>query len=212
MNKELALRLLKYKRLLHQLKSLGFVKVFSNNLGDAIGVSPALVRKDFSLLSLSGNKRGGYHIDTLVERLNEVLGKNEKQDVVLVGCGKIGTALMQYREFERQGIRIVAGFDKDPQNVENSTKTPVFTDRQLEEYVAKHDIRIAIIAVPEESAADVAERLQHEGIKGILNFAPVELKSTDHCIINNVNIGLELENLFFLVKYAQEQPTGIAPE
>lgn len=212
MNKELVLRLLKYKRLLQQLKSLGFVKVFSNNLGDAIGVSPALVRKDFSVLSLSGNKRGGYHIDTLVERLNEVLGKNEKQDVVLVGCGKIGTALMQYREFERQGIRIVAGFDKDPQHVQNPTKTPVFTDRQLEEYVAKHDIRIAVVAVPEESAADVAERLQHAGIKGILNFAPVELKSTEQCIINNVNIGLELENLFFMVKYAQEQPAGVTPE
>jgi redox-sensing transcriptional repressor len=212
MNKELVLRLLKYKRLLQQLKSLGFIKVFSNNLGDAIGVSPALVRKDFSVLSLSGNKRGGYHIDTLVERLNEVLGKNEKQDVVLVGCGKIGTALMQYREFERQGIRIVAGFDRDPQNVENPTKTPVFTDRQLEEYVAKHDIRIAVVAVPEESAADVAERLQQAGLKGILNFAPVELKSSDQCIINNVNIGLELENLFFMVKYAQEQPAAVAPE
>jgi redox-sensing transcriptional repressor len=64
MNKELILRLSKYKRLLHKLKALGFERVFSNNLGDAIGVAPALVRKDFSMLRLPGNRRGGYQIDT----------------------------------------------------------------------------------------------------------------------------------------------------
>src|SRR6056297_4001676 len=92
MNKDFILRLTKYKRLLYKLKALGFERVFSNNLGDAIGVTPALVRKDFSTLNLPGNKRGGYNIDTLVHRLDKILGRDQPQQVIVIGCGRIGTA------------------------------------------------------------------------------------------------------------------------
>jgi redox-sensing transcriptional repressor len=79
LNKELVIRLLKYRRILTQLKSLGFEKVFSNNLGDAIGVAPALVRKDFSLLVLGGNKRGGYNIDYLYTVADRALYQAKQQ-------------------------------------------------------------------------------------------------------------------------------------
>ena len=99
MNIEIIKRLSQYKSVLQKLKTLGFVKVFSDNLGDAIGVSSSLVRRDFTAFGLTGNKRGGYNIDELITRLNTILGKEDVQRIIIVGCGKIGTALMNYTGF-----------------------------------------------------------------------------------------------------------------
>jgi redox-sensing transcriptional repressor len=203
MNRDFILRLSKYKRILHKIKSLGFVKVFSNNLGDAIGVSPALVRKDFSMISLPGNKRGGYNIDTVIERLNNVLGQESPHRVILAGCGKIGRALMEYKEFAKDGIEIVAGFDIDPEAVRTASRVPVHPIAELVEFVHTNGIKIGIIAVPDSAASQVLELMLQAGVRGILNFAPVELKGSPGCacIVQNVNIGLEIENLLYLVNH-----------
>mgnify|MGYP006273425655 CR=1 FL=1 len=201
------LRLARYLRILEKLKNLGLVKVFSNNLGDAVGVSAAAVRKDLATFGIQGNKRGGYSIETLIGRLNELLGKRSDQDVVLVGCGRIGSALLSYREFEKEGLRIVAGFDVD-ERLHRAGPPPVLPLERLEAFVRDRGIRIAIMAVPETAAQRVFERLRAAGIEGVLNFAPSELKCStpeceegcpDGCVVQNVNIGLELENLFYMV-------------
>ncbi len=209
MNKDFILRLTKYKRLLYKLKALGFERVFSNNLGDAIGVTPALVRKDFSTLNLPGNKRGGYHIDTLIEKLDKLLGRDRPQHVIVVGCGRIGTALMEYSGFNTDGITIVAGFDAAPDNVENAAGVPIYHIDDMEEYVASHDIKVGVIAVPDNEASKVLDKMIFAGIRGVLNFAPVELKCTRHdcprsTTIHNVNIALELEHLFYQVNSQEE--------
>ena len=207
MNKELVLRLAKYRRLLYKLKNLGLERVFSNNLGDAIGVTPALVRKDFSMINLTGNKRGGYNIDSVIQSLDDILGQSQPKEVVLVGCGRIGTALLEYKEFARDGINIVAGFDVDPSRVKTVSETPIYHIDQLEEVVRKNKVTVGIIAVPDSAATQVLDRMVDAGISGILNFAPVELKCSKkcerdncpvRCNIQNVNIALEIDNLFFL--------------
>ncbi len=215
MNKDIILRLTKYKRLLYKLKALGFERVFSNNLGDAIGVTPALVRKDFSTLSLPGNKRGGYNIDMLVERLDSLLGRDQPQKVVVVGCGRIGTALMQYSGFSTDGIDIVAGFDNRPDEVRTAASIPIHHIDELPSFVKENDIRVGVIAVPDSEASKVLNQMIHAGIKGVLNFAPVELKCHNeecsmNCLIHNVNIALELEHLFYQVhaKEAGEEENG----
>ena len=202
MNKELILRLTKYKRILNKLKALGLERVFSNNLGDAIGVSPALVRKAFSNLNLPGNKRGGYNIDELTERLDRVLGYDENQDVIIVGCGRIGTALMRFDEFHHEGIKIKAGFDAAPEHVDNVTEIPVYPLEKLPQFVKDNDIRVGVIAVPDNAASQVFDLMLQAGIRGILNFAAVELKCAErecpsNCTVHNVNIGLEIEHLFY---------------
>ena len=208
MNKELIIRLSKYKRLLHKFKALGLERVFSNNLGDAIDVTPALVRKDFSVLELPGNKRGGYNIDEILERLDEKLGLKRKKDVIIVGCGKIGTALLEYRGFSTDGINIIAGFDHEPSSVKPSSGVPIYGMDVLADFIKEHNIQVGVIAVPDTGAADVLETLVSAGVKGILNFAPVELKSpkkneddetSSKAIIHNINIGTEIENLFYLL-------------
>ena len=219
-HRPMVLRLARYLRVLQKLKGLGFVRVFSNNLGDAIGATPAVVRKDFSVIGITGNKRGGYTIDSLIERLTNVLGKNESEEVVVIGCGRVGSALLNYREFAREGIRIVAGFDVNEDRIDPSAPTPVLPISQLPEFAREHQIQVAVIAVPDQVATSVFEMMVGAGIRGVLNFTSVELKCAQaceengcaqECTVQNVNIGLEIENLIYLIRLKREhaaEPLG----
>jgi redox-sensing transcriptional repressor len=190
-------RLLLYKNALNKLQSLGFNKVFSDNLADAVGVTSTQVRKDFSVLKLSGNKRGGYQINDLVEKLNIILGKKELNNVILDGAGNIGRALLNYRGFEKAGIKIIAGFDIDP--AKQSDKPLVLPPEELEECIRKNKVEIAILAVPEGAAQQALDLLTGAGIRGVLNFSSLRLKVNDRTVINNVNLELELENVLYFV-------------
>ena len=198
-NKNCVIRLSKYKNALNRLQALGFVKVFSDNLADAIGVTASQVRKDFSIFGISGNKRGGYKIEELIEKINNILGKNELNKVIIVGAGKLGMALLKYKGFEKEGIKIVASFDIDSTKYIDDADVPVLPLEKLNDFVRKNNIRIGIIAVPDMAAQFVADNMFLAGIKGILNFAPIRLKSPEDKVLNNVNLEVELENLIYFV-------------
>ena len=202
--KDFMLRLMKYKRVLIQLRSLGLERVFSNNLGDAIGISAALVRKDLARIELQGNRRGGYSIDGMLERLNRLLGGKEAQEAILIGCGNLGRALLNHDTFYKEGINLVAGFDITPPAREIGG-IPIHPLEDLEDFVLNNNAKVALLTVPAAAAAEARDRLLRAGIRGILNFAPMELKCPGDCVIHNVNIGLEIENLFFLVNSLEDR-------
>lgn len=206
-NKNCIIRLSRYKSALYRLQSLGFVKVFSENLADAVGVTASQVRKDFSLFGLGGNKRGGYEIPSLLEKLNNILGKDRVQKVVVVGAGRLGGALMRYNGFEKEGISIVAGFDIDPERCNKAAAVPVLHIEELKDFVKANAVRIGIIAVPEVAAGQVAELMIAAGIKGILNFAPLRIKAPEDVVVNNVNLEMELENLIYYVNILSKTKT-----
>lgn len=213
MNRDIILRLSKYKRILQKLKALGMERVFSNNLGEALGITSALVRKDFSLLNIAGNKKGGYSIDELITEIDSFLGKEQLLEIIVVGCGKIGSAIMRYNGLAKDGISIVAGFDIHPAKAiaAYSGETPIFPISDLEKIVKERGIKVGIISVPEAAAAEVFEKMLATGISGFLNFSPVELKCNrcknnaesckkqNCCTINNINIAAEIENIFYYV-------------
>ena len=203
-NKNCIIRLSRYKNALYRLQALGFVKVFSDNLADAVGGTASQVRKDFSIFGISGNKKGGYQIDSLLKKLNSILGKDQLQKVIVVGAGHIGSALMRYRGFEKEGIKIVAGFDIDPAKINRSNSVPVLPLDEVKSFIKSNGIRIAILAVPDIAAQTAADLICTSGIKGILNFAPLRLKSAEGCIINNVNLEIELENLIYFVNVIEK--------
>jgi redox-sensing transcriptional repressor len=204
-NKNCILRLSRYKSSLYRLKSLGFVKVFSDNLADAVGVSSVQVRKDFSIFGISGNKRGGYQIDSLIERLNAILGKDKVHRAIVVGTGHIGMALMKYKGFEKEGIQIVCGFDIDPAKYVRDGAVPVLPLDEMKEFVRTNEIRIGIIAVPDLAAQQAADSMVSAGVKGILNFAPLRLRVPTHIVINNVNLATELENVIYFVNVMEKE-------
>lgn len=192
-------RLLSYKQLLKRFKSLGMVKIFSDNIADPLGISASLVRKDFGIFGISGNQKGGYSIDSVLTKINEILGSNEIQKIVLIGVGRIGETLLSYKDFFKNGIRITAGFDIDTSKIHENGDIPVKPIEELEDFVRSNDIKIAIMAVPDNAAQQTLEMLKSSNIKGILNFTPVKFNSTDDVIINNFNIENELINLIYFV-------------
>jgi redox-sensing transcriptional repressor len=205
-NLEAIRRLSKYRHVMQQMKHLGLVKVFSDNLADAIGVSPSLVRKDFSMFNLSGNKRGGYRIDDLVTRLNSLLGKDHEQKIIIIGCGKLGQALMNHNAFAHVGITVVAGFDTDPEVIDPDAPVPILHIKKLNEFVEEQQVRVAALTLPEAAAQPMMETLKQTCVKGVINFAPASLKSSDGFLVHNISIELEIENLFYNIHFAESHP------
>ncbi len=199
MNRKCIIRLSRYKNALKRLKALGFVKVFSGNLADAAGVTSSQVRKDFSLFGITGNRRGGYKVDELITKIREILGKNELQKVVIIGVGNIGKALLRYKGFEAGGIKVIAGFDIDSTKYVETSEVPIYPLDNFREFVHDHDVKIGILAVPDVAAHHVSEIMISAGIKGILNFAPIQLRTADDVVISNINLEVELENLIYFV-------------
>ncbi len=210
MNNEMLIRITRYYRALNKLRTIGLEKVFAHNLADAAGVSAAIVRKDFSQLSIHGQKRGGYEIVELVNSLGKILGKGDPENVVVVGCGRIGKALMHYTGFESDGINIVAGFDNDVSLLtDNGNTIPIYPVSRLAEMCEKLNVQAAIIAVPESAAQDTYAHLLECNVKGILNFSPITLRAVPtkdgtNPVVHNINIGLELEQIFYELKFPKD--------
>jgi len=197
-------RLLQYKLCLLRFRDLGFEKVYSYNLGDAAGVNATQVRKDFSEFGIKGNKKGGYEIDNLLLKLNELFGEDRIKNVIIVGMGNIGRALAQYNpRFSKKNLHIVAGFDIDPSKQNKSYGIQVFPLSEMVEIINKNEVTTAIIAVPEQVAQDVCNTLLVNGIKGILNFSPVILKVPEEIIINNINLSSEIESILYNIRSSE---------
>jgi redox-sensing transcriptional repressor len=204
-NKKVVARLSSYRTALLRFHELGFVKVFSDTLAEAVGATSAQVRKDFSLFGISGNKKGGYQTDILIEKLQSLLGKDRLQSVVIAGIGNIGTALIKYKAFEAEGIKIAAGFDIDPAKLNRKTKVPIFPLDEMKSFVRSNAIRIGIIAVPDIAAQSVCDAMVEAGIRGVLNFAPLVLRANPDVVVNNVNLQNELENVIYFVNALTKQ-------
>jgi len=195
-------RIFLYRSCLVRLKMMGVEKVFSYSLANETGVTPDQVRKDFSEFQIRGNKRGGYDIDDLLERLESIFHRNKENNIVVVGMGNMGQALSKYSRFMQRNMNIVATFDIDPFKQKTRSDLPVYPMTRLKEIIDRFRVRIAILTVPEISAQEVTDQLVRYGIKGIVNFAPVLLKVPDDVIINNVNLCDELESVIYYVHKA----------
>lgn len=206
-NQEVIRRLSKYRNVMRKMKELGLVKVFSDNLADAVGVSPSLVRKDFSMFNLTGNKRGGYRIEDLVTKLNILLGKDKKQKIIIIGCGKLGQALMNHNGFPRVGIRVVAGFDSDPAILDADAPIPILHIKEIRDFVTKNKISVAALTVPEPCVQGMVDTLKKTCVKGVINFVPLPLKSSDDFLVHNINMEQEIENLFYNIHFTENNPT-----
>ena len=192
-------RIFLYRACLIRLKLMGVEKVFSYTLANETGVTSDQVRKDFSEFDIKGNKRGGYNINELLDKMEKLFHRNKDNNIVLIGMGNMGLALSKYSKFVQRSMNIVATFDIDPFKQKIRSGIPVYSMNRLEEIINRFNVKVAIIAVPEISAQEVADELIRHGITGIINFAPVLLKVPPDIIINNVNLCDELESVIYYV-------------
>ena len=194
-------RLSVYLRCLHRLKSNGIRTVSSDALAKAAGVKPTQLRKDLTYLGQFGTRGLGYDVELLATTIADRLGANSLQPVILVGVGSLGTALLAYRGFEKEGFEIVAAFDADTKRKRNRhISQPIYPMEKLRGFVREHGIKMAILTVPATAAQEVTNHLVDAGVYGILNFAPLVLQVPEEVIVNNVNLAIELENLSFFTQ------------
>lgn len=191
-------RLPQYLRRLSALSSTGAEYVSSEDLAASAGVSRDLLRKDFSGLGQLGRRGKGYPVSVVENAIEQVLGISTHQPVVLVGAGHLGTALVQYGGFATRGLEVVSVFDADPDLVGASiADLAVRNATELDEVIRSTGARLAIITVPSRAAQEVTDQLVKAGIRGILNFAPVELNVPPHVSVRVVDVSAELQLLAF---------------
>ncbi len=191
-------RLSLYLRFLEEFEEQGTETVSSEALAARGGTTSAQVRKDLSFFGSFGKRGLGYSVAELVQKLQEILGLGRTYRVAMIGAGKIGSALVQYRGFRQRGFEVVAIFDTDATKVGRSWNGLSVRDvRELETELRRHPVDIAVIVTPAEAAQNVADRCVALGVKAILNFAPVQLTVPDDVVVKTVNLALELETLSY---------------
>lgn len=194
-------RLSIYHRCLQRLKDNGVETVSSTALARAAGVKPAQLRKDLAYFGQFGTRGLGYPVDALSAVIRETLGRQRLQPVVLIGAGNLGSALLRYPGFQKEGFEVVAAFDANPDAARaRGVVIPVLTDTDLDPFVHEHSIKLAILCVPAEFAQSIANRLVAAGVQGILNFSPILLEVPADVTVNNVDLALELEHLSYFIR------------
>jgi redox-sensing transcriptional repressor len=191
-------RLSLYLRFLEQFAAQGQATISSAELARRGGTTSAQVRKDLSFFGSFGKRGLGYSVPELAAKIRDILGLRRTYRVVLVGAGRIGSALIQYPGFRQRGFQVSAIYDKDAKKIGSGWNGLVVRDvRQMESDLAREPTDIAIVVTPAEAAQDIADRLVRAGVKAILNFAPLQLVVPGDVVVRSVNMALELETLSF---------------
>lgn len=191
-------RLSSYLRLLQEAEARGQDTISSEELADRGGATSAQVRKDLSFFGSFGKRGLGYSVVELLQAIEGILGLDRRWRVALIGAGKIGSALISYRNFQRRGFEIQAVFDADPEKVGRRWGDQIILpDHEMEATLASLAIDIVIVAVPADAAQAAVDRVVRSGVRAILNFAPVRLRVPDGVALRNVDMVMEMEGLTF---------------
>ncbi len=200
-------RLSIYYRVLSILEKENYETVSSKELARREKLTPAQVRKDLSFFGSFGTRGLGYPVSELKDRIARILGLNKIWNVALIGVGNIGSALVGYKEFQRQNFNIKVIFDNDQRKIGSNHKGITVSDiKNLESDLKANNIEIVIVAVPATVAQYIVDDVVRAGIKGILNFAPVNLKVPGDVFLRNENMSMELEYLSFALRNFQDIP------
>lgn len=192
-------RLSLYMRALKDLERRGVEVISSAELADLCGVNAAQIRKDLTYFGEFGIRGVGYYVKELHFDIRKVLGLNQVRNVVLVGVGNLGKALASYKSFSDHGYNFVAAVDADPAKVGEILPSglAVHAMADLPKLAAEHKVDIAIITTPAPAAQEAAEAAANAGIRGILNFAPVQLSLPSNVRVKKVDLTTEFDNLAY---------------
>ena len=181
--------------------------ISSSQLGEALDITDAQVRKDLAYLGNLGQPGIGYHTAKLIHALKQKLGVDRAWNVVVVGVGNLARALLRYRGFGQQGFRFVALFDGDDEKVGKPIDDlMVYSMKEMNSVVEKLKAELGVVAVPAAAAQEVTDMMVVAGIKGILNFAPTLLRVPHGVSLVAVDLAVQLEQLAFLVHLTESGP------
>lgn len=192
---------------LNHLKSLPmeYENVSAASIARALGLGEVQVRKDLAKISDTGRRRTGRCRERLILDIEKYLDFASEAGTIIVGTGKLGTALLDYDGFDEAGLNVMAGFDIQPPRERTDRGKPIYPMTRLETFCKRYQVRIGIIAVPTDCAQDICDILVHCGVEAIWNFAPVRLRVPDCVIVKNEDLALALTALRVELKRQEKQ-------
>lgn len=191
-------RLSQYLRKLQEIQGRGTTTISSRQLAHEVGTNPAQIRKDLSYFGEFGIRGVGYDVDRLITELRKCLGLNRSWNVIIIGSGKLGTALALYRGFEKQGFNLLGMFDADPSVIGRDRGAgPVMPVDDLEKFLSEKEVHIAIVTTPAAEAQSIIDRVTKAGVPSVLNFAPIRATADEPAILRQVDLSTELMILSF---------------
>lgn len=199
-------RLPRYFRYLGELKDEGTERISSQELSDIMHVTASQIRQDFNNFGGFGQQGYGYKVEYLYEEIGKLLGLDRTHNLIIIGAGNLGQALVNYMNFERRGFLFRGIFDNNPALYGREIKEmEIRPMEEMESFVRENQIDIAVLTIPKTSATAVAERLVKCGIKGIWNFAHVDLNVPKEIQVENVHLSDSLMKLAYNInRFGQE--------
>ena len=195
-------RLPRYYRCLRQLTDEGVEIASSEELGRRLAINPEQIRKDLAFFGQFGKKGVGYYVAELKESIGGILGLDHHWNVAIVGMGHLGAALANYQGIARLGFHLAAIFDVNPVVIGTRVGERRVEDiAYLAEISAERDIQIGVIAVPAIHAQGIADKLVGAGIRGIWNFAPVNLHVPPHIPFVSEDLSVGLSSLSYYLTH-----------
>ena len=191
-SKSVLKRLPGYLTYLKTIPEDGPAHISATTLANAMGMGEVQVRKDLAMVSDGGRPKIGYLRESLIDDIEQFLGYDNTTDAVLIGAGKLGQALLDYKGFEAYGLNIRTAFDVMPKMERTEGGKRVHHIDELEDYCRRHKVLMGIITVPGEFAQEAADRLVNCGIKAIWNFAPTRLEVPANILVQYENMATSL--------------------
>lgn len=200
-------RLPRYFRYLGELKDEGIERISSQELSDIMQVTASQIRQDFNNFGGFGQQGYGYKVEYLYEEIGKILGLDKTHNLIIIGAGNLGQALANYMNFERRGFLFKGIFDNNPalfgEKIRNMEIKPM---EEMEAFVKENGIDIAVLTIPKGSAVEVAGKLVENGIRGIWNFAHVDLPVPAEIQVENVHLSDSLMKLAYNInRYGQNE-------
>jgi redox-sensing transcriptional repressor len=198
-------RLPVYYRQLSRIKREGRTVVSSQELGDALSVTPAQIRKDLSYFGRFGKQGRGYSVQRLIEELRKILGLERRWNMVVVGIGRLGRAIVSYDGFAPHGFEITALYDSDPATIGTDVNEMTVRDSQeLERDLLSSPPEIGVVAVPAEHAQEVIDTLVRCGVRAILSYAPRAVQVPPHVRLEQIDPVISLQSITYHLTHDSE--------
>ena len=191
-------RLPRYRRYLMELKKKGVEKVSSKELSDLIGYTASQIRQDLNNFGGFGQQGYGYSVDVLYNEISTILGLDKEYKMVIMGAGNLGQAITKYTHSYKGAFKVCSVFEIKEELVGQMLDgIPIKNYKDIVDYIDEENIDIGIICVNRDNAQEVADKLSIAGVKGIWNFAPVDIEVPEHIALENVHLADSLHSLAY---------------
>ena len=201
-SKAVVKRLPRYRRYLEDLKRKGVERISSSELSELIGYTASQIRQDLNTFGGFGQQGYGYNVEALYREISQILGLDSDYKMVIIGVGNLGHAVANYTHIYKEGFEIIGLFDVNPKLIGEHVNDLVIKDLdELQDFLKDNDVEIGIITTNKSSAQSIADKLVEGGVKGIWNFAPVDLSIPDDVALENVHLTDSLHSVAFHIKH-----------